>query len=131
LLRGIVLLKIRAETLAGKGTFNSETTRALHLKKNPLGDAINERHEKEVTTLKATIERQRLQLECNPAAAALVPQRPEGKCSCGFDEKKLNQRLKESFKEQIGFFREGVYLMTGESFIKICHFLHFGKSRPP
>jgi len=29
------------------------------------------------------------------------------------DPDKLHQRLKESFKEQIGLFREGVYLMTG------------------
>ena len=29
------------------------------------------------------------------------------------DPDKLHQRLKQSFKEQIGLFREGVYLMTG------------------
>jgi len=29
------------------------------------------------------------------------------------DAQKLHKRLKESFKEQIGLFREGVYLLTG------------------
>ena len=38
-----------------------------------------------------------------------------GKISIGsdVDAQKLHQRLKESFKEQISVFREGVYLLTG------------------
>ena len=33
-----------AETLAGKGSYNSETTRVLHLKKNPLHEALVKKH---------------------------------------------------------------------------------------
>lgn len=82
-----------AETLAGKGSFNPETTRVLHLKETPLTEALKE----EITVL-------RRQLEAAKGDRA---------SKHGPDPEKLNKRLKENFKEQISLFREGVYLMTG------------------
>jgi len=98
--------------LAGKGWYNKETTQLLHMKENPLVIALRAKYEKEINTLKEQVQRHRSQIEGDCVAASA---RRDGKCSCGYDEKKMNQRLKESFKEQIGLFREGVYLMTGKS----------------
>ena len=83
----------QAETLAGKGSFNPETTRVLHLEQTPLMEALKE----EVQVLK------RQMAEAGKATGA----------SSSADPSKLNKRLKENFKEQIALFREGVYLMTG------------------
>lgn len=41
-----------AETLAGKGSYNLETTRVLHLKSNPLMDAVREKYQTEIDALK-------------------------------------------------------------------------------
>ena len=84
---------IEAESLAGKGSFNPDMARALHLKETPLVEALRE----ELAVLKRQLEAK------GSAATARTPIDPE----------KLNQRLKENFKEQISLFREGVYLMTG------------------
>jgi chromosome segregation ATPase len=84
----------RAEELAGKGSFNPHTTRVLHLQHNPLTEALKQ----EVAVLKR-------QLQTKEKPVAIV--------NSDVDPNKLHQRLKESFKEQIGRFREGVYLMTG------------------
>jgi mitotic spindle assembly checkpoint protein MAD1 len=92
---------IQAESLAGKGSFNPDGTRVLHLETNPLSEAIRERYESEIRLL-------RRQLEATgqkPAAA--------GNSAGEVDPSKLHQRLKEQFKEKIGLFREAVYLMTG------------------
>jgi hypothetical protein len=84
----------RAEELAGKGSFNPHTTRVLHMQHNPLTEALKQ----EVAVLKR-------QLQTKEKAVAIV--------NSDVDPNKLHKRLKESFKEQIGRFREGVYLMTG------------------
>jgi hypothetical protein len=85
-----------AEVLSGKGSFNPEETRVLHLSNSPLTAALKD----EIHVL-----RKRLEVlaggEKNKVPVTDV------------DPNKLHQRLKQSFKEQIGRFREGVYLMTG------------------
>jgi mitotic spindle assembly checkpoint protein MAD1 len=87
---------IYAETLAGKGSFNPDETRVLHLKHNPLTQALKE----EIGVLRRQVE-------------ALTGEKSRTTESSELDPNKLHQRLKESFKEQISRFREGVYLMTG------------------
>ena len=85
----------KAEALAGKGSFNPNETRVLHLKQNPVTEALKQ----EVEVLRRQIE-------------SLTGSKPKAESS-ELDPNKLHQRLKESFKEQISRFREGVYLMTG------------------
>lgn len=87
---------VRAEELAGKGSFNPATTRVLHLQQNPLTEALRQ----EVAVLKRQVQ-------------ALSKEKAAPQAAPDVDPNKLHQRLKESFKEQIGRFREGVYLMTG------------------
>jgi hypothetical protein len=87
-----------AEVLAGKGSFNPDRTRILHFQETPLLEALKE----EVEVLKRQLETAK-----GEKAAANT------KHSVAVDPDKLNQRLKENFKEQISLFREGVYLMTG------------------
>jgi mitotic spindle assembly checkpoint protein MAD1 len=86
----------KAEELAGKGSFNPDTTRVLHLQHNPLSEALKE----EVSVLRRQVE-------------ALSKGKQNAAMTTDVDPNKLHQRLKESFKEQIGRFREGVYLITG------------------
>jgi hypothetical protein len=101
---------IHAETLAGKGQFNPEGTRALHLEKNPLSDAIRERYQTEINALKKQLEK---------GISGTTPTRVHAQAttpttaSAEVDPEKLHKRLKDTFKEQIGIFREGVYLITG------------------
>ena len=94
---------IHAELLAGQGAFNPNETRALHMDKNPLIDAIRERYQAEIYSLRRKLE----QMTGEKIPDGILPT-PEG-----VDPNKLHQRLKESFKEQINIFREGVYLITG------------------
>jgi hypothetical protein len=96
---------LQAETLAGKGQLNPDVTRALHLEKNPLSDAIRERYHSEINSLKKKIEETTGE---NPVGVASTPA-----AKSDVDPEKLHQRLKDTFKEQIGIFREGVYLITG------------------
>ena len=87
-----------AERLAGKGSFNPDTTRVLHFHDSPLVEALRD----EVKVLKRQIE-------------AIKGEKPNNTVSSkqSLNAEKLNQRLKENFREQISRFREGVYLMTG------------------
>jgi DNA repair exonuclease SbcCD ATPase subunit len=85
----------QAEALAGKGSFDPVKSRVLHISSNPLTEALKE----EINVLRRQVEA--LSGKAKKAAVTDV------------DPNKLHQRLKESFKEQIGRFREGVYLMTG------------------
>lgn len=89
-----------AEILAGKGSFNPEHTRVLHMGTNPLTVALKE----EVDVLKKQVE----VLSSSDCSA-----KNKVSYSSDVDPNKLHQRLKQSFKEQISRFREGVYLMTG------------------
>jgi chromosome segregation ATPase len=87
----------QAEALAGKGSFDPEKTRVLHLSHNPFTEALKE----EINVLKRQVDVLSGSNKKKKAPAVDV------------DPNKLHQRLKQSFKEQIGRFREGVYLMTG------------------
>ncbi|KAL7541501.1 hypothetical protein ACHAXR_011330 [Thalassiosira sp. AJA248-18] len=113
----------QAETLAGKGSYNDETTRVLHLKSNPLMDAVREKYQGEIESLERRLE------EAEAAASAPgggggtttpVPSKGSSRGSFGsagsrdsVDVQKLHSRLKEQFRNQIALFRQGVYLITG------------------
>lgn len=97
---------VQAETLAGKGSFNPETTRVVHLQTNPLTEALKQ----EVNVLKRQVEVLKSKKSSTNSSSAAAPM---GALTPDVDPNKLHQRLKESFKEQIGRFREGVYLLTG------------------
>ena len=84
-----------AEALAGKGSFNPEKSRVVHFTETPLVEALKE----EIKVLKRQVEAGKGPKSSSKAAH--------------HNPDKLNQRLKENFKEQIALFREGVYLMTG------------------
>ncbi|KAL3916618.1 MAG: hypothetical protein SGILL_005095 [Bacillariaceae sp.] len=86
-----------AEALAGKGSFDPEKTRVLHLSANPLTEALKE----EISVLRRQVETLSDHGKKKKSLATDV------------DPNKLHQRLKQSFKEQIGRFREAVYLLTG------------------
>jgi len=89
-----------AEILAGKGSFNPEHTRVLHMGTNPLTIALK----KEINVLKKQVE-----VLSNDGSS----KKNKISYSSDVDPNKLHQRLKQSFKEQISRFREGVYLITG------------------
>ncbi len=125
-----------AETLAGKGSYNPDTTRVLHLESNPSTDAMREKFQKEIDSLKRRLE------ETETAAAAFSSSSSSDKRggnstatttttpdlasksrgsldsttsrdSSNVDAQKLHARLKEQFRNQIALFRQGVYLITG------------------
>ena len=89
-----------AEILAGKGSFNPEHTRVLHMGANPLTIALKD----EIKVLKKQVE---------VLSSSDSGKKKSMSYSTDVDPNKLHQRLKQSFKEQISRFREGVYLMTG------------------
>ncbi|KAL3941495.1 MAG: hypothetical protein SGBAC_004164 [Bacillariaceae sp.] len=108
----------RAEELAGKGSFNPNTTRVLHLSHNPLTEALKQEVavlKRQIQVLKQppTIEKKKDSGTAATNAAAAPTATATGVVGNDVDPNKLHQRLKESFKEQIGRFREGVYLITG------------------
>lgn len=108
---------IVAEQLAGKGSFDHERTRILHITETPLIQALKE----EITVLKRQIDtllQQKLTTGTvsSPSDAALLDTPillSTSSTSTMPNPEKVIQRLKEQFKEQIGMFREGVYAMTG------------------
>jgi Mitotic checkpoint protein len=91
---------VHAEQLAGKGSFDPQHTRVLHFTETPLVQALKE-------------EVQVLQRQLEAASKAVKTPGTDMKSGLAPNPDKLNQRLKENFKEQIATFREGVYLMTG------------------
>lgn len=99
----------RAETLAGKGAYNEDTTRVVHLQDNPLSTAIREKYEKEIAELRHEME----------AGGTSDPKGTPGSRGSSSSEaavvdvQKATQRLKDKFKEHISLFREAVYLLTG------------------
>mmetsp|Transcript_1539 Transcript_1539/g.3104 ORF Transcript_1539/g.3104 Transcript_1539/m.3104 type:complete len:723 (+) Transcript_1539:97-2265(+) len=101
----------RAEELAGKGSFNPNTTRVLHLSHNPLTEALKQ----EVAVLKRQIQvlKQKPFASSENKGDTTTSTATVTAVGNDVDPNKLHQRLKESFKEQIGRFREGVYLITG------------------
>ncbi len=94
-----------AETIAGKGSFNPDTTRVLHLENNPMATAVRTKYESEIKQLKE---------ELKALSDSKSKSQSKGKSQVSeLDAKKLNKRLKEHFRAQIGQFREGVHLLTG------------------
>mmetsp|Transcript_28778 Transcript_28778/g.65849 ORF Transcript_28778/g.65849 Transcript_28778/m.65849 type:complete len:575 (-) Transcript_28778:637-2361(-) len=110
---------VLAETLAGKGFFNKNTTRVLHLQDNPSSQALREKYLAEIASLKKEIE----SLRNRPAADAIntpgsnrsliSSSSSSGKNNGDLDAQKLHARLRQQFKDQISQYREGVYLITG------------------
>ena len=86
----------KAEALAGKGAFDPKVSRVLHMTDSPITEALKH----EISVLRRQVE-------------SLTGTRPKAGSSMELDPNKYHQRLKESFKEQISCFREGVYMMTG------------------
>ncbi|KAL7519867.1 hypothetical protein ACHAWX_004624 [Stephanocyclus meneghinianus] len=121
----------QAETLAGKGSYNPETTRVVHLESNPMSNAVREKYQTQIDSLTQKLEdAQKIIAESSGTALGTTtpaPSRSSGGFGSGatstssgqkdglssLDAQKLHKRLKERFKEQIGLFREGVYLITG------------------
>jgi hypothetical protein len=103
---------LHAEQLSGKGSFNVQRTRILHLTETPLVQALKE----EVQVLKRQLEEISFSASTpSPSDTSLINNNTaESVVTPGVpNPEKLIQRLKENFKEQIGLFREGVYLLTG------------------
>jgi mitotic spindle assembly checkpoint protein MAD1 len=110
----------KLEALAGKGAFNADESRALHLKRNPLTEAIQAKYETELQAL-----RKRLAEVVNVGNGASAMDEDEAvntstatsaSASMGtpqLDPEKLHQRLKDTFTEHAALFREAVYLVTG------------------
>lgn len=104
----------RAETLAGKGCFNQDTTKVLHLKDNPSAMSIKEKYMNEIASLKEALSAKEVEMiELKSGTETSKSSTKTQSTLTALDAQKLNKRLKESFKEQIGLFREGVYLITG------------------
>lgn len=107
----------QAETLAGKGSYNVETTRVVHLEKNPLMEAVREKFQAEIDALKLQLEAaQDSKASKSPSVGTTTPASSRGSMgSAGtdVDVQKMHTRLKERFRMQIALFREGVYLLTG------------------
>jgi hypothetical protein len=108
---------VQAELLSAKGSFDAGKTRVLHFAETPLVQALKE----EVEVLKRQLEQSALS---TAAASSASPSDTSflNSSSAGMEAivtpglpnpEKLIQRLKENFKEQIAFFREGVYMITG------------------
>ena len=96
----------RAEELSGMGSFNPNETRVLHLSQNPLTDTLRQQNAALKKQLEEASQSHRGTPSVKTSRASMTPQSE-------VNPDKLHQRLKQSFKEQIGLFREGVYLMTG------------------
>ncbi|KAL7443637.1 hypothetical protein ACHAXM_009076 [Skeletonema potamos] len=107
----------QAETLAGKGSYNVETTRVVHLETNPLMDAVREKFQTEIDALKLQLEAaQDGRTSKSPSVGATTPASSRGSlgsAGADVDVQKMHTRLKERFRMHIALFREGVYLMTG------------------
>merc|ERR1712038_1606169 len=106
---------IQAELLAGKGSYNPETTKVVRLSDgNPLSNAIKQKYTNEIEALKLALASKEHELAevtgsnsgSNSKVSALIAKQ-------SLDAQKLSKRLKESFRKKIGMFREGVYLITG------------------
>ena len=107
----------RAETLAGKGSYNAETTRVMHLETNPFMEAVREKLQTEIDALKLQLEAaQDVRTSNSPSVGTTTPASSRGSlgsAGADVDAQKMHTRLKERFRMQIALFREGVYLLTG------------------
>mmetsp|Transcript_17158 Transcript_17158/g.32489 ORF Transcript_17158/g.32489 Transcript_17158/m.32489 type:complete len:703 (+) Transcript_17158:158-2266(+) len=96
-----------AETLVGKGAFNPDSSRVLHLKDNPFYKATREKYEKEIEGLKSELS------ELTALQNGLVPLSAPKSADPALDAEKFSKRLKDQFRNHIALFREGVYIITG------------------
>ena len=118
----------KAETLAGTGSYNLDTTRVVHMQSNPITDAMREKFMAEIELLKRRLEDAEsatiattTSLSSTKTPAANKNRGSFGSASSGdssnnnnnVDSQKLHERLKEQFRNQIALFRQGVYLLTG------------------
>jgi hypothetical protein len=107
----------QAETLAGKGSYNAETTRVVHLETNPLMEAVREKFQTEIDALKLQLEAaQDGRASKSPSVGTSTPASSRGSlgsAGADVDVQKMHTRLKERFRMQIALFRDGVYLLTG------------------
>ncbi|KAF0695572.1 Aste57867_13612 [Aphanomyces stellatus] len=116
----------RAATLLekrlAKGDVNPETTKVLHCVSNPPGSAIKQKMETvEMQQLRQENDRlkeivQSMQTPHTPMAKMSMPT-PMKSATSSHDTveglQKMNQRLKEVFREQIAKYRDAVYQATG------------------
>jgi Mitotic checkpoint protein len=109
---------VQAELLSAKGSFDAGKTRILHFAETPLVQALKE----EVEVLKRQLEQSALSTAAASSASPSDTSFLNSSSTAGMEAivtpglpnpEKLIQRLKENFKEQIAFFREGVYMITG------------------
>jgi chromosome segregation ATPase len=105
-----------AETLVGKGAFNPESSRVLHLKDNPFYKATRDKYEKEIEELKSELS------ELMAQQKGLVPISVPKSADPGLDAEKFSKRLKDQFRNHIALFREGVYIITGMDSLLRCMF---------
>lgn len=99
----------QAENLAGRGAFNQETTRVLHLQNNPLSNAVREKYEKEIEELMSEL----AELTAVQVHKGLVPMTVTKSSDPALDAEKFSKRLKDQFRNHIALFREGVHIITG------------------
>ena len=110
----------QAETLAGKGSYNAESSRVVHLETNPLMEAVRDKFQSEIESLKRQLEdaTQDNRMSKSPSLGATPGSSRGSLGSSGtdVDVQKMHTRLKERFRNQIALYREGVYLLTGYKF---------------
>jgi hypothetical protein len=99
----------QAETMAGKGAFEHDTTRVLHLQNNPLTNAIRQKYEKEIEELKTELS----ELIDVQKGLKIAPITSSKSSDPALDAEKFSKRLKDQFRNQIQLFREGVHIITG------------------
>ena len=115
-----------AELLAGKGSYNNETTRILHLSKNPFQEALTSKHEYELAAERELREQVEAELNAlkttgksvsdasiSSSVIATPAARTPAAKTPSVDYEKMNRRLKEQFSKTIGVYRDAVYNLTG------------------
>ena len=102
-----------AESLAGKGSFNTENTRIFHLEENPFMEAVRTKFHTEIDALKLQLKAAQDGRTSMGTSTPASSRGSLGSAGTDVDVQKMHTRLKERFRSQIALFREGVYLLTG------------------
>ena len=126
----------KAENLAGRGQYNSDTTRILHLKENPRAAAVGARHEGEMEEERERGDRLEAELAAvrggggggggfggeggttdsfavsSVSTPLKTPSRTPSK-GAAVDYEKVNLRLKQQFSKTTAVFRESVCGLFG------------------
>jgi chromosome segregation ATPase len=98
----------QAENLAGKGAYNQQTTRVLHMQNNPLSNAVRKKYEMEIEDLESEL------AEISALHKGSVPISMAKSSDPALDAEKFSKRLKDQFRNHIALFREGVHIITGK-----------------